>query len=148
MVSEFFGGVLRFKVPQNIDMQDRILGPLTMVQFVYAVVGFGFCYIIYNAIPKPFSIVLILPIVIFVICLDFIKVNERPFLDFLISMIAFITAPKQRVWHQGDDSDLSIEIYQNKSTTEPVIHHKEISRAQIEDVARKIDQSQSPLIKN
>jgi hypothetical protein len=110
---------LQFKVPQNIDMQDRIIGPLTMVQFVYAVIGGGICYSIFMGIPKPFSYVLIAPIAIFVICLDFVKINERPFLNFFLSAIQYTTAPKQRVWHQGAGSDLSVEIYHPEKQASP-----------------------------
>lgn len=120
-------------------MQDKIIGPLTMVQFVYAVIGFGFCYLIFMSMPAPLSYVLALPIAIFVICLDFVKVNERPFLDFFLSMLAFLGAPKKRVWHQGDDSDMSIEIYHVKKSNEPTIQHKTISREEIERVAKRTD---------
>ena len=67
---------MRYKVPQNIDMQDRILGPLTMVQFIYAVVGGGFCYAIYmSPIPKPYSFILIVPVALLVLALDFLKIK-------------------------------------------------------------------------
>jgi hypothetical protein len=131
-------GILRFKVPQNIDMQDRILGPLTMVQFIYAVVGFGICYAIFSAIPAPLSYLLVIPIGLFVVCLDFVKVNERPFLNFFMSAIQFAGSPKQRFWSQGSDSDMEVEIYQAQvqQTTHP---HKDISHAEIEALAGKID---------
>ncbi len=129
---------MRFKVPQNIDMQDRILGPLTMVQFIYAVVGFGICYGIISAFPAPFSYLIAIPIALFVVCLDFVKVNERPFLNFFISALQFASSPKQRFWVQGSDSDMEVEIYQAQvqQTTHP---HKEVSRAEIEALAGKID---------
>jgi len=120
-------------------MQDRILGPLTMVQFVYAVIGFGLCYIIYNSVPTPVSYVFILPIAIFVVCLDFVKVNERPFLDFFLSAIAFFTSPRQRFWHQGDDSDLSIEIYKVQKQEGPKVQQKNITPERIAEIARRLD---------
>jgi hypothetical protein len=138
---------LKFKVPQNIDIQDRILGPLTMVQFIYAVVGFGVSYIIFNAIPKPFSYFLIAPIVIFVILLDFVKINERPFLDFLTSAITFFMSPKQRFWHQGDDSDFNIEIYK-VAKQGPTIQHKNITSEEIQKFANRTDSGKTQLIKN
>jgi len=119
-------------------MKDRVLGPLTMVQFIYAVIGFGCSYAIYSAIPKPFSYILITPIAVFVICLDFIKINERPFLDFFKAAIAYVSQPKKRVWHQGDDSDLRIEIYhvEKKGTT---VQHKNVSHDEISNIAKKYD---------
>jgi hypothetical protein len=138
---------LQFKVPQNIDMQDKILGPLTMLQFVYAVVGFGTCYAIYVSIPKPFSIILILPIAFFVVCLDFIKVNERPFLDFFIALVEFIASPKQRFWHQDTGSDMKVEIYHIDKSNQPANQHKDVSNAQIETMAKSFDDDDNQLIR-
>lgn len=130
---------MRFKVPQNIDMPDRIVGPLTMIQFIYAVIGGGFCYVISKSMPSPYSYMVIAPIALFVICLDFVKINGRPFLDFFISAIEFLSAPKKRVWHQGSGSDLSIEIYkvEKDKTITPI---KQISSKEIADYARQVDE--------
>lgn len=132
---------MRYKVPQNIDMQDRILGPLTMIQFIYAVVGGGFCYAIYmSPIPKPFSYVIIIPIALLVIALDFLKVNERPFLDFLLSIIEFSSMPRQRLWHHEDMSDLKVEIYEPVKQSGPKIQPKTYTKEEINELANRLDQ--------
>jgi len=137
---------LRFKVPQNIDMQDRIIGPLTLVQFVYAVVGGGLCYTIYMKVPSPMNLVIVIPIVIFIVCLDFVKINEQPFLHFFLSALQYVSAPKQRFWHRGTESDLSVEIYSVKKD-ETHFKHKVISEEQMKKFAAKTDTDQSKLIK-
>ena len=132
---------MRYKVPQNIDMQDRILGPLTMVQFIYAVVGGGFCYAIYmSPIPKPFSYIIIVPVALLVIALDFLKINERPFLDFLLSIVEYNGAPRQRLWHHENGSDLKVEIYEPVKSTGPKVQPKTYTRAEIAALANKLDQ--------
>lgn len=132
---------MRYKVPQNIDMQDRILGPLTMIQFIYAVVGGGFCYGIYMTIPSPFSFILLIPAAFLTVALVFIKVNERPFLDFLLSMMQFLTVPRERVWHHENLSDMTVEIYKTKTSSQPVIQSKSLTHNQISELARKLDKS-------
>lgn len=138
---------MRFKVPQNIDMQDRIVGPLTMVQFIYAVIGFGLAYSIYSSMPKPLNLALAAPVAIFVICVDFVKINERPFLNFFLSAIQFLTAPKQRFWQQGDDSDLNVEIYHQQRQV-AAVQHKAVSADEIAELAKKMDTGQGRLIRN
>jgi len=139
---------MQFKVPQNIDMQDRIIGPLTMVQFIYAVVGFGTCYAIYMSIPRPFSYFLILPIALFVLCLDFVKINERPFLDFFITAIEYAFSPKQRVWHQGGTPDFTIDVYEPHENKQE-IKTKHFEHAQIESIAQRSDtEGKNNLIRN
>lgn len=120
-------------------MQDRIIGPLTMIQFVYAVIGFGLCYaIVMSGVPAPLSYVLAAPIALFVICLDFVKINERPFMTFFAAALTFMFMPKQRFWHQGDDSTLDVEIY-HVGSREVIQQHKDISHEEIETLAKKID---------
>jgi hypothetical protein len=53
--------------------------------------------------------------------------------------ISFVT--KQRVWHQGDDSDLTVEIYQVQKTSKN-IHHKQISSNEIANLAKQYDSGQ------
>lgn len=120
-------------------MQDKIVGPLTMVQFVYAVIGFGFCYIIGASVPAPVSYILIAPIATFVLCLDFVKINERPFVSFFIAALTFVGNPKRRIWHQGDDSDLEIEIYHLAKDTGPKVASKGISHEDIQSIAKRDD---------
>lgn len=133
---------MRFKVPQNIDIEDRILGPLTMVQFIYAIVGGGLCYTIFMSIPAPFSYFLIVPIAFFVICLIFVKINERPFLIFLTSILEFNSSPKQRIWHHGTIPDIGIEIYKAQKQDGPNTQTKNISHEQIVHIAKRLDSGQ------
>ena len=134
---------VRFKVPQNIDMQDRILGPLTMIQFIYAVVGGAACYAVYmSAIPKPFSYVLIVPIALFVAAVIFIKVNERPFLNFLLSMFEFMGASKQRIWHHDESVvDLRVEVTHVAKQTGASNQAKHYTKEDIRRFANVLDKS-------
>lgn len=120
-------------------MQDRIIGPLTMVQFIYAVVGGGICYGLFMSIPTPFSYIVVVPIALFVCAVVFLKVNERPFLEFLLSVIQFSTTPKQRVWHHQDTANLAIDVYKVRKDTGPKVQSKNISREQIAEAARRVD---------
>ena len=131
---------MRYKIPQNIDMQDRIIGPLTMIQFVYAVVGGGLCYSIYMSIPAPFSYALVTPAAILTLAIVFLKINERPFLSFLLSVVQFYTVPRERIWHHIDNTNLEIEVYKPKVVAKPVVQAKVLTREEIADLARKMDQ--------
>lgn len=131
---------MRFKVPQNIDMPDRILGPLTMLQFIYAVIGGGAAYVCYMSLPSPIGLFLAIIIALFTLSMIFLKVNERPFLVFLFSLIKFISSPKQRVWEKGQNSDIRVEIYKsNKADSGPHIQRKNISHEDISRIAHRVD---------
>lgn len=115
-----------------------------MIQFIYAVVGGGFCYAIYmSPIPKPYSFILIVPVALLVLALDFLKVNERPFLDFLLSIIEFSSVPRQRLWHHEEISDLKVEIYEPVKQSGPKVQPKTYTREEISNLAHKLDQTDS-----
>jgi len=130
---------MQFKVPQKIDIEDRIVGPLTMVQFVYAVVGGGAVYLLLTALPSPFNFFLAIPAAILVFCIVFVKINGRPFTHFLKNLITYISSPKTRLWHKGA-SDVRVEIYQAKPEikVDPYAN-KHYSQQDIERVAEIID---------
>jgi len=122
-------------------MQDRILGPLTMIQFIYAVVGGGFCYGIYMSIPKPFSFVLLIPAGALTVALVFIKVNERPFLDFLMSMVQYFTIPRERVWHHENLPEMTVQTYGTQKNNQTGMQNKVLSHDQISELAKKLDKN-------
>lgn len=135
---------MRYKVPQNIDMQDRIIGPLTMLQFMYAVIGGGFCYgILMSGMPKALAYFIAIPIGLFVAAMIFLKINERPFLDFFLSVIEYSSAPKQRLWHHENSADLKVEVYKPKEENKtPVAAAKNYTRQDIKNLANEIDPQQ------
>ena len=133
---------MQFKVPQNIDMQDRILGPLTMVQFIYAVIGGGICYAIFSAVHAPYSYFIIAPIALFVLAMIFLKINERPFLNFLVSAVEYSTAPKKRFWHHEDhSSNFSIELTSSQNNKPVSAPTKTFSHEDIKNLANRVDQN-------
>jgi len=130
---------VQFKVPQKIDIEDRIVGPLTMVQFVYAVVGGGAAYLFLNTIPSPLNWILAVPVAIFTFCIVFVKVNGRPFSNFLKNLLVYSVSPKARLWHKGR-SDVSVEIYQPpKTQTTDYYAGKRYSKEEISRLAEIID---------
>ena len=53
---------MQFQVPQFIEVEDKIFGPLTFRQAVYLVGGAGLSYVIYRF--SPSLIISIIPIVL------------------------------------------------------------------------------------
>lgn len=96
----------QYKVPQNIDLEDKIVGPFTMKQFAYLMGGGLLVYAIYQMFAPYengiiYTILLGLPIVVLAMALTFIKINDRPFEYFLINLFYFAFSPKRRIWQRG-----------------------------------------------
>src|SRR3972149_3654312 len=69
---------MRFKVPQFIDIEDKIFGPFTFKEFVYLAGGAGLCYVFFRILPLYASVPLILIVATFSLCLTFVKINKKP----------------------------------------------------------------------
>lgn len=130
---------MQFKVPQKIDIEDKIVGPLTMVQFVYAVVGGGISYFFLTSVPAPFSYILAIPMAIFTFCLAFVKVNGQPFTNFLKNAVAYVFNPKTRIWNKGG-ANVHVEIYQPKTAKKvDPYENKRYSKEDFERIAEILD---------
>ena len=138
---------MRFRVPQNIDMQDRIVGPLTMAQFAYAVIGSGLAWGTYTSLPKPFSMGVAVLIAFITICVIFVKINEQPFLTFIGHMFIYALNPKQMVWNQVDKPSISVQFYSAKKTEDKDITAM-TSSDEINEIAGKLDSIRQKLIIN
>ncbi len=92
---------MQYKVPQNIDQEDKILGPLTFVQFIYVLVGGAVVLILFTILRfSIFFFLLALPIIILTAAMALIKVQDQPFSHFLLYFIVYLRQPKRRIWHE------------------------------------------------
>ncbi len=88
----------RFIVPQFIDAEDRIWGPITVRQFVIVIVGALFMFISYRLADFSLFIVQAIVILFLVILTAFVKINGAPFHIFLLNLIQTIRKPRLRIW--------------------------------------------------
>lgn len=92
---------MQFKVPQFIDMEDKIVGPLTLKQFAYLLGAGGFSFLLWTFIPiKVVAVIFIIPVGGFFIALAFVKINERPFIDIVENAIGYYSSSKIYTWRQ------------------------------------------------
>jgi len=96
--------VMRFEVPQFIEIEDKIFGPLTWRQFLYVGGGIGLGVVLF-IIGTPFIIFLLfgLPLIAISGALAFYPVNNRPFSFFLEAAINYVRGQKLYLWKKKDD---------------------------------------------
>ncbi len=105
----------QFTVPQFLDVEDKIIGPITTRQFLIMLVGTIAVAAFWNLF--DFSLFVTLTIIDALICfiLGFIKINGRPFHFFILNFIQTIKKHRLRVWQQGTTQyigDEEVEIRQ------------------------------------
>ncbi len=89
-----------FKVPQFIEVEDKIFGPLTFKQFLYIAGGAGACFVLWNFLPFFIAFLLIIPMAGLSLALAFYKVNNRPFVVLLESFLAYHMGSKLYLWQK------------------------------------------------
>lgn len=89
---------MQFVVPQFIDVEDKVLGPLSVRQFVLLLVGAGTVFGL-NRVMSFFSWVLAtIFVLILVFMFAFVKINGRPFHYFLLSLLQTYRRPQMKIW--------------------------------------------------
>ncbi|MDO8493314.1 MAG: PrgI family protein [bacterium] len=90
---------MQFQVPQFIDIEDKIFGPLTFKQFIYVLGAGGSAFIVYKLIPNFYLALLVAsPIVILALLLAFYKFNDRSFILMLESMFKYYSSSRIFLW--------------------------------------------------
>ncbi|HBO99857.1 MAG: hypothetical protein UU48_C0005G0033 [Candidatus Uhrbacteria bacterium GW2011_GWF2_41_16] len=101
----------QYVVPQFIEVEDKILGPLSVRQFLILLVGFMMDVILYKLLSFVVFLLVAIPIIVFVGVLALTKVNGMPFHFFLLNIIQSFRKPKLRIWDkQLTDEELRLHL--------------------------------------
>jgi hypothetical protein len=89
---------MQFQVPQFIDIEDKIIGPLTLRQFIYLAIAGGIIFIFYFLVNFAIWIIISLILIAIAGAFAFLKINGQPFQKVLFNMIKFYAKPQTYVW--------------------------------------------------
>jgi len=90
----------QFVVPQFIEVEDKIFGPITTRQFVILLAAGLILFIAYKLTDFTLFIVLLATIGGLALVLAFVKVNGQTFHYFLLNIIQTMRRPSRRIWRQ------------------------------------------------
>jgi len=132
---------MQFQVPQNIAMEDRIIGPLTAIQFAILVLGGGAAFFLYTSpsIHSPFNAIIGGVLVILTIIMALGKFNDQPMFRFAKFILAFIVAPKTRIWHKAGTEPNLIRRSSHPDKNQHTRTVKHVSKDELSRLAQVID---------
>lgn len=131
---------MQFRVPQFIDLEDKVFGPFTLKQFGYIVGAGGISFLIWTFIPIKFIAVLfIIPIASLFIALAFVKFNNRSFGEILESAFGYYTGTKIYTWKQPDQKKEETSVDQVVANTQKEIIIAKTNRDKIHDISLGLD---------
>jgi hypothetical protein len=102
--------VEQFVVPQFIDVEDKIFGPITTRQFVIILVGALLLFIAFKLADTALFIFFLATIGGFTLILAFVKINGQAFHFFLLNILQTVRRPSLRIW-QKKFSDPELKEY-------------------------------------
>lgn len=89
---------MQFQVPQFIEVEDKIFGPLTFKQFIYIAGGAGISYMLWRSLPIYIAAPFILLFGGVGIALAFFQYNGQPFIQSLEHAFIYLTRSKLYLW--------------------------------------------------
>lgn len=107
---------MQFKIPQNVQIEDKIVGPLTFKQLIVLGVGGGIAYLIYLQLASTYFWKVWLPPVAFVSLVTLAFAFVRPlgvsFVKYVFLLAEFWLKPRKRMWKKGQ-GDVYISAFTN-----------------------------------
>ena len=88
----------QFVVPQFIDVEDKIIGPITTRQFVIILATLLIDFIVFKLATFIFFVLLFLIITGSGFIIAFAKINGQPFHYFMLNLFQTMRRPRLRVW--------------------------------------------------
>lgn len=95
---------MEYQVPQFIEVEDKIVGPLTLKQFIYIAGAGGLCVVFFVYLPIWFAFLVSAPVVGLAVSLAFYKVNGKSFIEILEAGFNYYTGAKFFLWKHKDMS--------------------------------------------
>jgi len=127
---------MEFTIPQFIEQEAKIVGPLTFKQFIFIGIGGGFAVFLYFILPFFFFIIGTIIIVIAAFGLAFIKIEKTSLPAYLVNLFSFFFKPKVYLWDKKTGSPKYLksekkvvkELIEKKDDKQPVLKASRGSR--------------------
>ncbi len=92
----------QYKVPQDVEAEDKLLGPLTLRQVIYAFIAAGLGFVAYLLFQIfPLLAVIPVPFILFLLILVIPFKKDQPMEVYLAALINFNLKPNKRFWNPG-----------------------------------------------
>ncbi len=94
---------MQFKIPQFLERQPLIIGPLAFKQSLYFGIAILISFYLYSVAPFFIFLIFSIPLISFAFCLAFIKIEGIPLPEVIIQSFGFISSPKIYLWEKKEN---------------------------------------------
>ncbi len=129
---------MKYQVPQFVDVESKIIGPLTLKQFIYVAGGIGACFLLFHFLPFLIAVLACIPIAGFAGALAFYKVNGKPFEKIVEAAVAYYSSSRFFLWKKEQTSGKAKIVSVAKPANAPVTAAR-LTRGKLHNLARSLD---------
>ena len=130
---------MRFVVPQFIDIEPKIMGPVSLRQFLILLATGGLIFVCYKL--ADFTLFLIETVVLFALggIIAFFKVNGQPVHFFLLNFLQSAKRPKLRVWYKEGIEAKEVILSEKVKEKEEEIARPPLSSKRLSEISLIVD---------
>lgn len=129
---------MQFLVPQNIDLEDKIVGPLTLKNFLILIFGGLFIYSFFFILPRGLAILLAVPLGLILVAMTVIRVQDQSFPTFIMHLIYFSLRPKNRTWNNKEPKPY-VKLGGKIKKEAPPVYKQSVGQSEIEKLSNLVD---------
>ena len=132
----------QYKVPQNVETEDKLVGPFSLRQLIYLAIAIGWAFIIYRIFKSQWVIMvfLILPVSGFFGVLGVAQREEQSFESYLSAVIRYNLVPRRRMWNKELSPDINTGAIQDPSLNEKEEELNDVpTKGELQQLAHVLD---------
>lgn len=133
---------MQYNVPQFVEVEDKIIGPLTIKQFLILLGGGLIGFLLWSLFgPSVPFFLLMVPIGLFFVAIAFAKFNGRPLFAAAPLVLKFLITPRYRVFHRMAPNTPIVKKQDKKKPDDAVSQEQEAAPAtRLQELAYLLDQ--------
>lgn len=128
-----------FQVPQFIDIEDKIIGPISLRQFLILVGTAAIVFLLFKVLQIWLWIIVGGSVGALGMALAFLKINGQNFSRVAVNFLKYMINPRLYVWQRsGEKRNLVKE--QPKIIKKEETAKKRLTGSELEEMAKKLDE--------
>ena len=136
----------QYQIPQFIDIEDKILGPLTIRQFFYFLAAAAIGFVLWNFLTFQYFIIAMVIIGGMSVMFAFVKINGKSFNAFVHNLVSFIFSSQKYIWEKEGPAAAPKKAPREKKLKKDAA--KEMSEKELKNLASMLDVKENHINNN
>jgi len=129
-----------FQVPQFIDIEDKIIGPISLRQFLILVGTAAIVFLLFKVLQVWLWIIVGGSIGALGMALAFLKINGQNFSRVAVNFLKYMINPRLYVWQRSGEKKVLLKQTPIKIEKKDDLSKKRLNASELEEMAKKLDQ--------